>query len=78
MVIAVDKNKSNRECVTGMGRGVSGEERVVSEDIAERNICIEGIVQAKGLATCLPGRSIFQGRTSAETAEEMPELERIE
>lgn len=39
---------------------------MVSEDVAERNICIEGIIQAKELVTCLPGKSTSregQGQT---------------
>jgi hypothetical protein len=34
-----------------MGRRVGSEESVVSEDIVERNICIEGIMEAKVLVT---------------------------
>lgn len=48
---------------------------MVSEDVAERNICIEGIIQAKELVTCLPGKSTFQGRTGADTAQGIPESE---
>lgn len=80
MVISIEKNKSNGEWVTGMGGSQEG--LVMREEGSQKTSLKEAFALK---ASCrqrswprVPGRSIFQGRTSAETAQEMPKLEQIE